>query len=107
MYKNMLPIGSVVRISGAVRLLMICGRIVGRGEDDTLYDYVGCIYPEGVVDSESMFFFNRDAIEQVLFIGFQNEEELQFKSEILDNLGELAIENGEVVPVGDWKLEEA
>ncbi len=99
MYKNMLPIGSVVRIVGAERRLMVCGRLVARGNDDTLYDYVGVIYPEGMVDSDNMFFFNRDAVEQVLFIGFQDEEEIRFRSDVLEQLGELKIEDGEIVPV--------
>ena len=38
MYKNMLPIGSVVRIEGAVRKLMVIGRIATTEDDDMIYD---------------------------------------------------------------------
>lgn len=99
MYKDMLPIGSIIRAEGGERYLMICGRIVCSDDSDRIYDYVGCLYPEGVAKSDSLFFFDRDAIEQVLFIGYQDEQELAFRTEILDNLGELKVEDGELVEV--------
>ena len=38
MYKNMLPIGSVVRTIGAERKLMVVGRIVTTEEKDKIFD---------------------------------------------------------------------
>ena len=99
MYKNMLPIGSVIRAEGGERYLMICGRIVCSEDSDTIYDYCGCLYPEGITGSDNMFFFNRDAIEQILFIGFQDPQEIEYRTEILENLGKLKVENGEIVEV--------
>ena len=96
MYKNMLPIGSVVRTEGAVRKLMVIGRIVTTEEEDAVYDYVGVPYPEGVSGSDQMYFFNRDQIEELFFIGFQDSEALEFQSEGLDQLGELVIRNHEI-----------
>lgn len=98
MYKNLLPIGSVVSLIGGEKRLMVCGRIVCKGGEEQIYDYVGCLYPEGLMDSSEMYFFNRDAIEDYYFIGFQDKEELRFRHEILDNLGELEVINGQVVP---------
>lgn len=97
MYKNMLPIGSVVRPEGAERKLMIVGRIITTEEKDMIYDYVGVPYPEGVGASDQMYFFNRDQIEELLFIGFQDSEALEFQHEVLDNLSELTIENDAIV----------
>lgn len=95
MYKNMLPIGSIVRTEGAQRKLMVIGRVVTTEENDTIFDYVGIPYPEGINDTDKMYFFNRDQIEELLFIGFQDHEALLFQSEVLDKLGELKIgENG-------------
>ena len=45
-----------------------------------------------------MFFFNRDAIDRVFFLGFQDAEELAFRSEVLDRLGELEVRDGAIVP---------
>ena len=95
MYKNMLPIGSVVRTVDAERRLMVIGRIVTTEEKDVIYDYVGTPYPEGASGSDNFYFFNRDQIEELYFIGFQDQEALEFQSAVLDNIGELKIgENG-------------
>lgn len=98
MYKNMLPNGSVVLLKGGEKRIMICGRIQAKAGDDTIYDYSACYYPEGLVDPTSIFFFNRDAIERVFFLGYQDEEELEFRNQILDQLGELEIKDGAIVP---------
>lgn len=93
----MLPIGSVVLLKGGDKRIMICGRIQAKDGEDAIYDYSACYYPEGIVDASSMFFFNRDAIETVYFLGFQDKEELDFRSKVLDNLGELEIRDGTIV----------
>ena len=98
MYKDLLPIGSIVLLNGGDKRVMICGRIQAKEGDDTIYDYSACYYPEGIVDPTSMFFFNRDAIDTVYFLGFQDKEELEFRTTVLDNLGELEIKDGVIVP---------
>lgn len=97
MYKNLLPIGSVVLLNGGEKRLMICGRIQAKAGDTAIYDYSGCYFPEGIMDSDSMFFFNRDAIERVDFIGCQDAEELGFRAQVLDTLGELELRDGVIV----------
>lgn len=96
MYKNLLPIGSVVLLKGADKRVMICGRIQTREGDLNIYDYSACYYPEGIM-SENMIFFNRNDIERVFFLGFQDTEELQYRHELLDNLGELMVVDGQIV----------
>ena len=97
MYKNMLPLGSVVRLKEAEVNVMIIGRVIVNGNDSQIYDYVSCVYPIGIAGQNEMVFFNRDAIELVKFIGFQDEEELSFRSEVLDQLGEVELVNGQLV----------
>lgn len=96
MYKDLLPIGSVVLLKGGNKRLMICGRIQTRQGEDTIYDYCGCYYPEGIEPS-NMFFFNRDAIETIFFIGFQDVEEIALREEIFGKLGELEVVDGQIV----------
>lgn len=98
MYKNLLPIGSVVLLKGGDKKIMVCGRIQAKDGENAIYDYSACYYPEGIVDPSSMFFFNRDAIDTVYFIGFQDEDELNFRQNVLDKLGELEIKDGSIVP---------
>ncbi|MBR1508727.1 MAG: DUF4176 domain-containing protein [Eubacterium sp.] len=101
MYKDLLPIGSVVKLLETERFVMIVGRIVVPEGVDTIYDYVGCVYPEGISSSDDMVFFNRDSIEMLVFVGLQDVQELTYRSEVLDELGELAVVDGEIVPVVD------
>lgn len=98
MYENLLPLGSVVLLEGGEKRLMITGRIQAKSGDDTIYDYSACYYPEGIVGSDSMFFFNNDAIAAIFYIGFQDTEEFEFRSEVLANLDELEIVDGQIQP---------
>ena len=97
MYKDLLPIGSVVLLKGGNKRVMICSRIQTRAGEDTIFDYSACFYPEGIVAADSLYFFNHDAIERVYFIGYQDEEELAYHSEVLDKLGELEVRDGRIV----------
>ncbi len=94
--KSFLPIGSVVLLKNAEKRLMICGRVqedVAKGER---YDYAGCYYPEGIIDSKELFLFNNDDIDRLFFIGFQDGEEISFKAMLIEELEKLEKqENGE------------
>lgn len=92
-----LPIGSVVLLEGGNKRIMICGRIQAEAGSDIIYDYSACYYPEGIVDPKSMFFFNRDAIETVYFRGYEDQDELDYRHDVLDQLGELEIRDGMIV----------
>lgn len=100
MYKDLLPIGSVVLLKGGNKRVMICGRIQTRAGEEKIYDYCACYFPEGIVDPTNMFFFDRDAIDVIFFIGCQDEEELRFRHEVLDTLGELEVRDGQIVQKG-------
>lgn len=98
MYKDLLPIGSVVLLKGGSKRIMICSRIQAREGEQVIYDYSACYYPEGIIHPDQMFFFNHDAIEMVYFLGFQDKEELDFRQNVLGQLGELEIAEGQIVP---------
>lgn len=94
MYESLLPVGSVVLLKGARKRVVIIGRIQVMTGDPTVYDYVSCPYPEGLIDTDELYFFNREDVEAVYFIGFQDPEELQFRAERLAPLGELYVDEG-------------
>ena len=98
MYENLLPIGSVVLLKEANKRLMITGRLQTKMGDPTIYEYSGCYYPEGITGADSMFFFNHDAIAAVFYIGFQDTEEFDFRTDVLGKLGELEVVDGRIVP---------
>lgn len=77
--RTLLPIGSVVLLEGAEKRLMICGRLQTDVSTGKTYDYSGCLYPEGVLDSKEFYMFNSENIKKLFFIGFQDGEEISFK----------------------------
>lgn len=49
------------------------GPVVKENGEDILYDYSGCIYPNGL-NPEEVFYFNQDNIDTVLFEGYDDEQ---------------------------------
>lgn len=92
MNESFLPIGSVVLLNGATRRLMICGRVQTDVSTGLTYDYSACLYPEGIVDSSSLYMFNNENIQRIFFIGFQDEEEFRFKQFLAKELAKNASE---------------
>lgn len=97
-FNELLPIGSVVRVKSAQRKFMICGRVVTRTGSDDIYDYVACLYPEGLIDMSDLYFFNRIAIEECVHKGYEGEEEQAFRENVLGTLDEVEVINGQIVP---------
>lgn len=74
-----LPIGTVVLLKNAEKRLMIMGYCpVPRNNDKTVYDYCGCLYPEGLINSDEIAVFNHDQIENISYLGFTDEESNDF-----------------------------
>jgi hypothetical protein len=57
---------------------MIYGRKQKQLSNNVNWDYVGCFYPDGNIDENHQFLFNHNQIERVYFIGYQDDEELEF-----------------------------
>lgn len=80
-----LPIGSVVILKGGTKKVMITGFCSIAETDRTqVYDYSGCIYPEGYLSSNQICLFNHDQIEELFFLGYENDEESEFKKSLAD-----------------------
>ena len=52
--------------------------VKGEGKDQ-VFDYTGCIYPEGVISSTQNCVFNHNQIDKIYHIGMIDEEEKKFK----------------------------
>ena len=82
-YEKYLPIGSVVLLKNAKKRLMITGFYIVPNEDNSkIYDYSGCLYPEGLINSEQTAVFNHDQIDKIYAIGYSDDEEKQFKNKL-------------------------
>lgn len=78
-----LPIGSVVLLKNGSKRVMIYGRKQIHIETNKEWDYLACLYPEGNINEEFMYLFNHDQIDKVYFLGYRDDEELQFVEENL------------------------
>ncbi|MBO4885415.1 MAG: DUF4176 domain-containing protein [Clostridia bacterium] len=78
---GLLPIGSVVLLKDSTKRVMIMG-VAQEGVTEAgkkLYDYVGCVFPEGFLSADQNFLFNTDQIDRLYFLGYQDDEALAFK----------------------------
>ena len=83
MKEKFLPIGTVVLLKGGNKRAMITGFCsVAQENQEKIYDYSGCVYPEGYLSSNQVCLFDHDQIEKIFFEGFVDEEEVQFKEKL-------------------------
>ena len=87
MKEKYLQIGTVVRLKGATKKIMIMGYCPIEKEKNEMYDYSACLYPEGLVDSSKILLFNHDKIEQVYFVGNSDEEYQKINEQMKQMLG--------------------
>ncbi len=87
MLEKYLPVGSIVLLTGGTKRLMITGYCMQTEErPGVIYDYSGCLYPEGVIRSDVTSVFNHDQIERIDFVGFTDDEGKAFTDELNNKL---------------------
>ena len=83
MREKYLPIGTVVLLKGGTKRAMITGFCsVAQENKEKIYDYSGCVYPEGYLSSNQVCLFDHDQIEKIFFVGYEDEEEKEFKDRL-------------------------
>ena len=82
--KKFLPIGTVVMLKGGTKRLMITGFCAMQEKDKTkMWDYSGCMYPEGFLSSSQTCLFNHEQIEKIYHLGLaEDDEEKKFKKSL-------------------------
>ena len=76
---ELLPIGSIVLLKDGEKRLMVSGVLQSeKDRPEQVYDYLGLFYPEGNIGEEYQYFFNHEDIEDVIFIGYTDEERTEF-----------------------------
>lgn len=82
-YEKYLPIGTVVKLKDAEKRIMITGFLcVDQKDESKIYDYCGCLSPEGIISADKTLLFNHDQIAQIFHIGFIDQEEKEFKEKL-------------------------
>lgn len=90
-YEKYLPIGTVVLLKNGQKRVMITGFCAIPGDDTKkVYDYIGCLYPEGFISSSQNLLFDHDQIEKLYYLGYSDDEEKEFKKKLKDTLTELS-----------------
>ncbi len=79
-----LPLGSVVIVRGAVRKTVVIARglaaqIAGQTK---VFDYGGCVYPEGLL-GDQIAYFNHEDIAKVVFEGFSDDDNVMMVENIM------------------------
>ncbi len=97
MREKYLPIGTVVLLKGGKKRAMITGFCsIAQENQEKIYDYSGCVYPEGYLSSNQVCLFDHDQIDKIFFLGFEDDEERVFKDKL--NKIVASIENEQPVP---------
>ncbi len=79
MGKSFLPIGSIVLLDKGTKMIMINGYCaVTNAIKDKVFDYRGCPYPEGILNSSGVALFDDEQISKVVYEGFKNDEAKEF-----------------------------
>jgi hypothetical protein len=85
---ELLPIGTVVILKGTPKKIMIIGIKQRDQKNNTLFDYIGVLYPEGFITKEVFFRFNHQDIESIVFKGYENNEQKEFLRKVNEVLKE-------------------
>ena len=79
MKEKYLPIGTVVLLTNGTKKVMITGYLpIDVEAGNKMYDYTGCLFPEGVIIDSETLAFNHDQIKEIVFEGLDNEESQEF-----------------------------
>lgn len=94
--EGLLPVGSVVLLQqGKHRVMIIgyCQKLLSQ--PDQVYDYVGCLFPEGYINAEQNYLFNREQIDKVYHVGYQTDGQFAFVQKMEDAIVRLrhSVEN--------------
>ena len=78
MKDRFLPIGTVVTLKGGTKNVMITSYLIfakGDSKENKLFDYGGCPFPEGIIESNYAVGFDHDKIEKVVHMGLENDDQ--------------------------------
>ena len=78
-----LPIGTVVGLRSFEKRVMIAGVRQVEVETEATWDFCGCFYPEGIINSRELVLFNVDDIDSIYQLGLRDAEGLEFERKLI------------------------
>jgi hypothetical protein len=84
-YPKYLPLGSIVMLKNGWKKIMIIGYSpIDMNKENKVYDYMACLYPEGVINTNYNILFNHEDIKQIFALGLRDEEQQNFMLKLPD-----------------------
>jgi len=87
-----LPVGSIVLLKEAKRKVVVIGYAIKEVDNTKIWDYLGAPYPIGVISSEKNLLFDKTDIDDVYFLGYQDDECKDFLDELDSNIKRIKID---------------
>ena len=79
-----LPIGSIIKLKeGQVKLMIIGYLKYAVGDQEKIFDYAGCLYPNGYQSKEKCVVFNHEDIIKVYALGYQDDLQEYFEAQLI------------------------
>ena len=79
MKERFLPIGTIVMLKNGTKEVMITSYLVfskeaaSKNEKVEMFEYGGCAYPEGILDTNTSLAFNHNQIDKIIHMGYIND----------------------------------
>lgn len=101
MKDRFLPIGTIVTLKGGTKNVMITSYLIfskGKSSEKKLFDYGGCPFPEGIIESDYAVGFDHDKIEKIVHMGLENADQKKFSDTLNKTYNEArkAFEDGKI-----------
>lgn len=93
MNEQLLPLGSVVRLTDGTKKIMIEGYHIKANDNDKIYTYCGVIWPEGHMQNKFCL-FDPYQIDEIYFKGLENEETSEYAEKVSSILNGTSTANG-------------
>ena len=91
-------------LENATKKIMIIGyEAISKEAKNKRYNYLGCLYPEGVIASDKNLLFNHEQIKDIYYIGYNDEDCKIFNKTLQEMIkkidsGEISLEETETNP---------
>ncbi len=78
------------------------GTEINNGKEEKpkkeMYEYGGCIFPEGILDPNIVMAFNHEKIEKIIHLGYENDDYKKYSNILNEHYEEVKIkfENGQL-----------
>lgn len=94
--KDLLPVGSIVKIRFSKVQFMIIGFYM-LDENGIKHDYAAVEYPVGMHSFDNIAFFDRKLVKKVINMGYICDREISFKQRLKENVNKVGKQETEFV----------